>query len=212
MKLYGYFRSSAAYRVRIALNLKGVDYEQLPVNLVQGRQHREDYRRMNPQALVPSLETDDGVVLTQSLAICEYLDERYPEPALLPSDLADRARVRALANAVACDIHPVNNLRVLQYLTGTLGVSEEHKLAWYRHWVIEGFNALEAMVAGTSTGPYCLGNRPTLADVCLVPQVFNAQRFDVDLEPYPTIRRVAEACNGLPAFAEAHPSRQPDHA
>lgn len=212
MKLHGYFRSSAAYRVRIALNLKGIDYKQVPVNLVKGQQLGEDYRRMNPQALVPALETDDGDVLTQSLAICEYLDERYPKPALLPLDLADRARVRALANAVACDIHPVNNLRVLKYLTGTLGVSEEDKLAWYRHWVIEGFKALEAMLSQTSTGAYCLGDQPTLADVCLVPQVFNAQRFEVDLEPYPAIRRIAAACNELPAFAEAHPTRQPDSA
>lgn len=212
MKLYGYFRSSAAYRVRIAMNLKAIDYEQLPVNLVHGEQRGEAFRRMNPQALVPVLETDDGAWLTQSLAICEYLDERYPKPALLPTDLTDRARVRALASAVACDIHPLNSLRVLDYLTDTLGASTEDTLVWYRHWVVEGLRALEAMLTQTSVGNFCLGHQPTLADVCLVPQVFNAERFEVDLTPYPTIRRIAEACNTLPAFADAHPARQPDSA
>ncbi len=212
MKLYGFFRSSAAYRVRIALNLKGIDYEQLPVNLLQGQQHDVAYLRMNPQALVPVLETDDGSILTQSLAICEYLDERYPSPALLPIDPVERARVRALANAVACEIHPLNTLRVLNYLTDTLGANEEHKREWYQHWVVDGFRALETSLAETATGAYCLGNEPTLADICLVPQVYNAERFAVDLDAFPTIRRIADACNALPPFAEAHPSRQPDSA
>lgn len=211
MKLYSYFRSSAAYRVRIALNLKGIAYEQVPVNLLKGEEKGDDYRKVNPQGLVPALVTADGRVLTQSLAICEYLEEVYPYPPLLPADAAGRARVRALANLLACEIHPLNNLRVLQYLTGTLGVDEEQKLAWYRHWVVEGFNALEALLADSSnTGRFCHGDQPTLADVCLVPQVFNARRFKCELSPYPTIQRIGEACEALPAFQAAAPEQQPD--
>lgn len=211
MKLYGYFRSTAAYRVRIALNLKGLGYAQVAVNLVIGEQHGGDSFARNPQGLVPVLETDDGTCLTQSLAICEYLDERYPEPPLLPADAEGRARVRALAQAIACEMHPLNNLKVLKYLTGELGISDETKLVWYRHWVREGFDALETLLAESSdTGEFCHGDTPTLSDVCLIPQVFNARRFDCDLSGYPTIRRIAERCETLNAFQHAAPAAQPD--
>ncbi len=209
--LYGYFRSSAAYRVRIALNLKGLAYDQAPVNLVKGEQRGEDFLARNPQGLVPALVTDDGVRLTQSLAICEYLDERYPEPALLPVDAAGRARVRALAQSVACEIHPLNNLRVLKYLTGELGVDEAAKMTWYRHWIAEGFAALEAQLSREAgSGDFCHGDTPGLADLCLVPQVFNAERFACDLAPYPRIRRIVANCRALDAFARAAPEAQPD--
>lgn len=211
MKLYGYYRSSTSYRVRIALNLKGLDYRQQPVNLLQGEQREVPYRQLNPQGLVPTLETDEGERLTQSLAICEYLEERYPEPSLLPANAADRARVRAIVGLLAIEIHPLNNLRVLKYLTGELGVDEDTKLGWYRHWIAEGFDALEAMLAGDPrTGRYCHGDQPGLADACLVPQIYNAERFGCDLESYPTIRRIHAACNELSAFARAHPAEQPD--
>lgn len=211
MKLYGYYRSSTSYRVRIALNLKGLDYRQQPVNLLQGEHREGPYRQLNPQGLVPILETDEGERLTQSLAICEYLEERYPEPSLLPANAADRARVRALVGLLAIEIHPLNNLRVLKYLTGELGIDEDTKLGWYRHWIAEGFDALEAMLAGDPrTGRYCHGDQPGLADACLVPQVYNAERFGCDLESYPTIRRIHDACKELPAFARAHPAEQPD--
>ncbi|GEK47714.1 maleylacetoacetate isomerase [Bisbaumannia pacifica] len=209
--LYGYFRSSAAYRVRIALNLKGLAYDQAPVNLVKGEQRGEEYLARNPQGLVPALVTDDGARLTQSLAICEYLDERYPEPALLPADAAGRARVRALAQAVACEIHPLNNLRVLKYLTGELGVDEATKMTWYRHWVSEGFAALETQLSREAgSGDFCHGDAPGLADLCLVPQVFNAERFACDLTAYPRIRRIVANCRALDAFARAAPEAQPD--
>ncbi|MCE8010335.1 maleylacetoacetate isomerase [Billgrantia desiderata] len=209
--LYGYFRSSAAYRVRIALNLKGLAYEQVAVNLVKGEQRAEENLARNPQGLVPVLETDDGTRLTQSLAICEYLEERHPEPALLPADLAGRARVRSLAQLVACEIHPLNNLKVLKYLVHELKLDEAAKLAWYRHWIAEGFTALEARLAGeAATGAFCHGDSPSLADVCLVPQVFNAERFECDLSAYPTIRRIAERCRAMEAFAKAAPGAQPD--
>ncbi|XKE45593.1 maleylacetoacetate isomerase [Halomonas organivorans] len=209
--LYGYFRSSAAYRVRIVLNLKGLDYEQAPVNLVKGEQRDAAFRAQNPQGLVPMLVTDHGVRLTQSLAICEYLDERHPEPALLPADLEGRARVRALAQLVACEIHPLNNLRVLKHLTGELGLDEAAKLAWYRHWIHEGFTALEAMLnRETGSGDFCHGDSPTLADVCLVPQVYNAERFECHLEAYPRIRRIVANARGLDAFRHAAPEAQPD--
>lgn len=210
-KLYGYFRSSAAYRVRIALNLKGLDYAQVPVNLVKGEQRDEANLVRNPQGLVPILETDEGVQLSQSLAICEYLEERHPEPALLPADPAGRARVRSLAQLVACEIHPLNNLKVLKYLVHELKLDEAAKLAWYRHWIDEGFTALEARLAGEpATGEFCHGDSPTLADLCLVPQVFNAERFECDLSAYPTIRRIAERCRAMDAFAKAAPGAQPD--
>ena len=209
--LYGYFRSSAAYRVRIALNLKGLDYDQVPVNLVKGEQRGGDQLARNPQGMVPSLVLDDSTVLNQSLAICEYLDEVHPEPALLPVDPLARARVRALAQSVACEIHPLNNLRVLKYLVGELGMDEAAKLAWYRHWITEGFTALEAMLsADSNTGDFCHGNTPTLADICLIPQVYNAERFECDLLAYPTIQRIAAHCRSLPAFEKAAPEAQPD--
>ncbi|WP_431024796.1 maleylacetoacetate isomerase [Halomonas sp. H5] len=209
--LYGYFRSSAAYRVRIALNLKGLAYDQAPVNLVKGEQRFDAFLARNPQGLVPALVTDDGARLTQSLAICEYLDERYPEPALLPADAAGRARVRALAQSVACEIHPLNNLRVLKYLTGELGLDEAAKMTWYRHWITEGFAALEAQLSREAgSGDFCHGDTPGLADLCLVPQVFNAERFACDLAPYPRIRRIVANCRALDAFARAAPEAQPD--
>lgn len=211
--LYTYYRSSAAYRVRIALNLKGMPYTAVPVHLVKdGGQHRSAaYRARNPQALVPAFELEDGTVLTQSLAIMEYLDEVQPESALLPADAIGRARVRALAQAIACDLHPVNNLRVLQYLSQQLGISAEQKDAWYRHWVATGLQGLEALLADhPSTGRFCHGDTPTLADCCLVPQLYNARRFQCPLDAYPTIRRIAAACETLPAFQQAAPEVQPD--
>lgn len=212
MKLHTYFRSSAAYRVRIALNLKGLDYEAVPVHLVRGGgEHRQPaYLGLNPAGLVPALE-DQGQVLTQSLAIVEYLEETHPQPALLPVAALDRARVRAIAQAIACDIHPVNNLRVLQYLTRELGVSEEQKNAWYRHWIGVGLQAVEAMLAGDArTGAFCHGDTPGLADCCLVPQVFNARRFGCELSAMPTVLRIADHCAGLEAFRRAAPEAQPD--
>ncbi|GEK74640.1 MULTISPECIES: maleylacetoacetate isomerase [Halomonas] len=209
--LYGYFRSSAAYRVRIALNLKGLAYDQAPIDLVAGEQRGEAYLADNPQGLVPTLVTDDGLRLTQSLAICEYLEEVHPEPALLPEAPAERARVRALAQLVACEMHPPNNLRVLRYLTGELGVDEAARLGWYRHWVHEGFTALEAMLSREAgSGDFCHGDAPTLADACLVPQVFNAERFECDLSAYPRIRRIADNARALDAFRRAAPGEQPD--
>ena len=212
MKLYTYFRSSAAYRVRIALNLKGLPYEAVPVHLLKdgGQQLQDTYRDLNPSALLPAL-VDQGATLTQSLAIIEYLEEVHPLAPLLPRDALSRARVRALAQMVACDTHPINNLRVLKYLKHTLHVEEEAKNEWYRHWVRVGLAAIEAHLArDTDTGRFCHGDTPTMADCCLVPQVFNAQRFEVDLAPYPTIARIHAACSELPAFAAAHPERQPD--
>ena len=212
MHLYDYFRSSAAYRVRIALNLKGVvPDERSFVHLRMGSQRAQDYLALNPQGLVPALALDDSHVLTQSLAIIEYLDETHPEPPLLPAGPVARARVRAIALQIACEIHPIDNLRVLNYLTGTLGVSKEQKDGWYRYWIDVGFQALEKQLAREpETGSHCHGDTPTLADVCLVPQLANARRFAIDLSPYPTLTRIEAACNRLPSFAEAAPSRQPD--
>ena len=210
MKLFGYWRSSAAYRVRIVLNLKELDYENIPVNLAKGEQKSADHLARQPQGSVPVLELDDGTLLTQSIAVCEYLDETHPEPPLLPRGPVERARVRALAQVIASDMHPVNNLRLLKYLTGTLGHSEDEKQAWYRHWIAEGFQALERMLDTPATGTFCHGDSPTLADVCLVPQLYNARRFECDLSPYPRLVEIANACESLPAFAEAHPARQPD--
>jgi maleylpyruvate isomerase len=212
MKLYTYFRSSAAYRVRIALNLKGIAYDAAPVHLLRngGEQLGDAYRAINPAMLLPALE-DDGNVIGQSLAIIEYLEETQPRTPLLPSDPAGRARVRALALTVAADTHPLGNLRVLKYLTGELAVPDEVKLAWQQHWLRTGMSSLEALLANDPrTGRYCHGDTPTLADCCLVPQVFSAQRFGVDLAPYPTIARIHAACNELPAFQQAHPAQQPD--
>ena len=199
--------------MRIALNLKGMPYTAVPVHLVKdGGQHRSAaYRARNPQALVPAFELEDGTVLTQSLAIMEYLDEVQPESALLPADAIGRARVRALAQAIACDLHPVNNLRVLQYLSQQLGISAEQKDAWYRHWVATGLQGLEVLLADhPSTGRFCHGDTPTLADCCLVPQLYNARRFQCPLDAYPTIQRIAAACETLPAFQQAAPEVQPD--
>jgi maleylacetoacetate isomerase len=212
MRLYDYFRSSAAYRLRIALNVKGiVPDERTYVHLRIGSQRAQDYLALNPQGLVPALELDDGSVLAQSLAIIEYLDETRPEPPLLPPDPVARARVRAIALSIACEIHPLNNLRVLNYLIGTLGVSREQKDGWYRYWIDVGFEALEKTLArDAATGRFCHGDAPTLADVCLVPQMANARRFEIDLSPYPTLIRIESACNALPAFAQAAPARQPD--
>ena len=212
MRLYDYFRSSAAYRVRIALNVKGiVPDERTFVHLRMGNQRAQDYLALNPQGLVPALALDDGAVLTQSLAIVEYLDETHPQPPLLPADAEGRARVRSIALAIACEIHPLNNLRVLNYLIGTLGVSREQKDGWYRYWIDVGFEALEKTLSRDPvTGRFCHGDAPTLADVCLVPQLANARRFSIDLSPYPTLVRIESECNALPAFANAAPAKQPD--
>ena len=212
MKLYTYFRSSAAYRVRIALNLKGLAYDALPVHLLRngGEQLSDAYRAINPSTLLPTLE-DDGNIIGQSLAIIEYLEETRPQTPLLPSDAPGRARVRSLALTVAADTHPLGNLRVLKYLKGDLGLSEEVKLAWQQHWLRTGLATLESLLASDpQTGRYCHGDAPTLADCCLVPQVFSAQRFQVDMTPYPTIMRIHASCAALPAFQQAHPSQQPD--
>lgn len=212
LELYGYWRSSAAYRVRIALNLKGLAYASHPVHLVKdgGEQHAPGYAAMNPQQLVPSLR-DGGRVLTQSLAIMEYLDETVPQPPLLPADAHGRARMRALAQLVACDIHPLGNLRVLQYLERGLGADDAQRGEWSRHWIAAGFAAMEAMLAGdAATGRYCHGDTPGLADACLVPQVYNARRWKLPLDDYPTICRIDAACNALEAFRAAAPEAQPD--
>ena len=210
MKLYGYFRSSAAYRVRIALGLKGLPYEYVAVHLRKGEQNAESYRALNPAQLVPAL-VDDGSALTQSLAIIEYLEERHPTPPLLPASLEERARVRSIALAIACDIHPLDNLRVLKYLMKTLAASEQAKDAWYRHWIDVGLSALEARLAHErATGAFCHGDAPTLADCCLVPQLANARRANIPLEAYPTLTRIESRCNALPAFAAATPEKQPD--
>jgi maleylpyruvate isomerase len=197
--------------VRIVLNLKGLAFETASVDLVAGKQRGDTFLADNPQGLVPMLVTDDGRRLTQSLAICEYLEECHPEPALLPETPSERARVRALAQLVACEMHPVNNLRVLKYLTGELGADEAAKLAWYRHWVDTGFAALEPMLSREAgSGDFCHGDTPTLADACLVPQLFNAERFECDLAPYPRIRRIGENARKLSAFQRAAPGEQPD--
>ena len=212
MKLYSYFRSSASFRVRIALALKGLDYEYASVHLLRGggEQFSAGFTAINPAALVPVLD-DDGTVLTQSLAIIEYLDETRPLPPLLPGDAVGRARVRALALAIACDIHPLNNTRVLRYLTESLDVPEQQRNAWYRHWVETGLAIIEAMLERDSrTGICCHGDTPTLADLCLVPQIFNAQRFGARLDHVPTVMRIHQHCLTLPAFAKSVPALQPD--
>lgn len=212
MKLYTYFRSSAAYRVRIVLALKGLEWEPAYVHMLRGggEQHQPAYKAVNPQGLVPALEID-GQVLSQSTAICEYLEERFPEPALLPKTLEERAYVRAVMSAVACEIHPLNNLRVLKHITGTLGLDEDGKLAWYRHWIASGFAGLEALLAASGRAGDCvLGDTPTLADAFIVPQVYNARRFDCPLDDFPIIARIADACDALPAFAAARPEAQGD--
>ena len=208
MKLYTYFRSSAAFRVRIALNVKGLRYESLFVHLAKGEHRRPEYAKVNPQGLLPTLELDDGIRLNQSLAIIEYLEDKYPRPPLLPSDAVGKARVRGLAALVACEIHPLNNLRVLQHLKRSLGQSEEQVNAWYRHWIADGLAKLEAQLDPKAKFAY--GDAPTMADCCLVPQIFNAKRYDCNLAPYPTTMRVFEQCMGLEAFDRAQPAKQPD--
>jgi maleylacetoacetate isomerase len=209
LKLYTYFRSSAAYRVRIALNLKGLPYHAVPVHLTKdgGQQRRPDFVALNPQMRVPALVLDSGDVLTQSLAIIDYLDEAHPKPPLLPPDPLARAKVRAIAQMVACDIHPLNNLVALQYLKRSLKQEQPEIDAWYHHWVTEGFKAIEAMI---SPGPYAFGAQVTLADLCLVPQVFNARRLKVPLDAFTKIVAADAACLKLAAFDKARPENQPD--
>ena len=209
MKLYSYFRSSAAFRVRIALNLKGLDYESVPVHLVKdgGHNRRPEFRAVNPQMRIPALVAPGGEVLIQSLAIIEYLDETHPEPALLPKDPVARAQTRALAQIIACDIHPLNNVGTLRYLKRELHQEQSAIDAWYHHWVIEGFEAFEALAR---PGPYACGNKVTVADLCLVPQVYNARRLKVPLEKFPKIVGIDAACLKLPAFDRARPENQLD--
>jgi len=210
MKLYNYFRSSAAYRTRIALNLKGLKAENVFVHLIKNQQRDAGYLKINPLGLVPTL-VDGEQTITQSLAIIEYLDETHPSPPLLPGSAADRARIRSIALAIACDIHPIDNLRVLRYLVNEMKVSEDDKNKWYEHWVRVGLTALETQLAGDSrTGRFCHGDAPTLADICLVPQLANARRVDMNIAEFPTLARIEIACNALPAFADAAPAKQPD--
>jgi maleylpyruvate isomerase len=210
IKLYNYFRSSASFRVRIALEIKGVPYDYAPVHLLKGEQMAPEFVKLNPDALVPVL-CDGNDVLNQSLAIVEYLEETHPEPTLLPGSPSNRAHIRAIALAIACEIHPLNNPRVLKYLKNTFNVEEEARNDWYRHWVKLGFAGLETRLSASPlTGAYCVGDTPTLADVCLVPQVFNGKRFDVAVEDYPTLARIFEHCMAQEAFQRAAPAVQPD--
>ena len=209
MRLYSFFRSSASFRVRIALNLKGVDYETVPVGLPSDEHRDPKFLAVNPQATVPTLD-DDGVVLAQSLAIIEYLDARFPAPRLIPSEPVARARVQWLAQLIACEIHPLNNLRVRRHLASELRLDDAAVELWQRHWIAEAFGPLEALVARWSGGRYCFGDAVSVADVCLVPQVYNARRVGCDLAPYPTLLRIADALALEPAFAAAAPERQPD--
>ena len=210
MKLHNYFRSSASYRVRIALALKGLSYEYVPVHLPRGDHKKPPYVDLSADTLVPLLEID-GAKLSQSMAIIEYLDEKYPAPALLPSEALGRAKVRALAQSIACDIHPINNLRILKYLIRELKVDEEAKNAWYRHWCREGLLAFEKQLNQLPPATFCYGNSPTLADLCLVPQIFNAQRFQVNFDGLTRTLAAYEACMALPAFQNAQPSACPDY-
>jgi len=209
LKLYTYFRSSAAFRVRIALNLKGLGYEPQFVHLAKGEHLQPAYQAINPQGLLPALQVD-GALLAQSLAIIEYLDESHPEPPLLPPDPLGRARVRGLSLIVACEIHPLNNPRVLKYVKNVLGHSQDEVDAWYRHWIADGLAKLQAELDSPGTGQHCHGDAPSMADCCLVPQIFNARRFQCDLAPYPTVMRVFDACMQLDAFDRAQPGKQPD--
>ncbi|TSE27527.1 Maleylpyruvate isomerase [Tepidimonas sediminis] len=222
MKLYNYFRSGTSFRVRIALNLKGLSYDYIPVHLAKGEQHGAAYRALSPDGLVPVLDVEgqpDHALLSQSMAIIEYLDETHPEPPLLPRDPLGRARVRALAQTIACDIHPINNLRILKYLAGPLGLSEAQRTAWYNHWVMEGLRAYERRLQdlaeerarlGLPPSVYSYGDTPTLADCCLVPQIVNGRRFGLEYEGIPLTLAVYERCMQLEAFQRAHPSQCPD--
>ncbi|MBB3063420.1 maleylacetoacetate isomerase [Microbulbifer rhizosphaerae] len=206
MELHGYFRSSASYRVRIGLNLKGLEYDYYAVNLLKSEQKGDTYRKLNPQGLVPAL-VDGDTVLTQSLAILEWLDDRHPEPALLPRDSLQRARIRALSYTIACDIQPVQNLRILKYLQSEFAVDDEQKTGWVRQWIHEGFSALEQQL---DPAPFAAGEEPGLFECCLIPQIYNAERFGMDIADYPAIHRIARACAEIPAFIEARPENQPD--
>lgn len=210
MKLYSFFNSSTSFRVRIALAIKGLSYEYAGVNLRSGEQGKQDYKSLSPAGIVPTL-IDGDVKLTQSMAIIDYLDQRYPEPRLIPQDGIARARVLEIAQTIACEIHPINNLRVLKYLTGTLGVDEAAKSAWYKHWVDAGLAAVEELLAASSTNGWCVGDAPTLADCCLVPQVANAMRMGCDLSKFQRVRAVYEHCMAHPAFIAAAPQNQPDY-
>lgn len=209
MELFDYVRSSSAYRVRICLNLKGIDYDANVINLLEKQQSSEQYKKVNPQGLVPALKDGDNLI-TQSIAICEYLEEQYPDtPAILPKELMEKTHVRSLALSIGCDIQPLNNLRILNYLVRDMGLSDEQKMTWYQHWIKEGFTALETQLANSElTGDFCCGNQPGLADICLVPQVFNAKRFKAPMDDYPTINRIVDNCEKLEAFAKAHPDNQ----
>lgn len=212
LKLSTYFRSTAAYRVRIALQLKDLPHDLLAVSLIKdGGQHRlPEFLEKNPNGLVPVLETDEGII-TQSIAILEYLEESYPDPSLLPVKAIDRAYVRAISQTIACDIHPLNNLRVLQYLKGPLAIDDGAKDAWYRNWIAKGFSAIEkTLTSSNSTGNCCFGDEPTIADCCLIPQIYNANRFNCPMEDYPTILKINEHCLKMPAFVRAHPDNQAD--
>lgn len=212
LRLHGFFRSSTSYRVRVALNLKGLVYDQTTYVLRKGEHRGEDYLALNPQGLVPTLETDQGMI-AQSLAIIEWLDETHPEPAFLPNDAWGRARVRGLAQMVALDVHPINNLRVLFYIRDQFGADDDAQTNWFRHWVNEAFSALEKRLANDKeTGAFCHANRPGLADICLASQVVNNRRFGIDIAPYPTLERIFNACMALPAFQDALPENQPDAA
>jgi len=211
VKLYTFFRGSSPFRVRIALNLKGLAYDSASVHLAKGEQRKPPYSAINPQSLVPALVLDDGQVLTQSLSIIEYLDESHPQPPLLPKDALGRARVRMLALIVACEIHPLNNARTLAHLRKVMSQTEDQVNAWYRHWVADGLAKVEASLNHfPGTGRFCHGDSPTLADCCLVPQVFNAKRFECDTKPYPTVMRIFDECMKLEAFDRAQPAKQPD--
>lgn len=210
MQLYSFFNSSTSYRVRIALALKGLSYEHKGINIRLGEQRDAAYGALNPSKGVPLLVTDDGMHLSQSLAIIQYLDDCYPEPALIPSDPRLKARVMEFCLAIACDIHPVNNLRVLGYLSNTLAITDEQRNAWYAHWISEGLSAAEQRLQGNASGPFCFGDAPTLADCCLIPQIANAQRMQCDLSPYPRLLEIYTHCQTLPAFQQAAPENQPD--
>lgn len=208
LELFDYFRSTASYRVRIALNLKSIDYKSTSIHLVKdgGQQHSNEYKELNPSGLVPSLKLDDGTVLRQSLSILEYLDEAYPTPSLLPNNILDKAKVREIANIIGSDIHPINNLRVLKYLQGNLNVTDEDKKSWYENWINKGFNAIESILKNSgSNGKFCFGNTVSMADIFLIPQVYNANRFNCPMDKFPFIMAINENCLKIDAFAKATP-------